>query len=117
MKFISQQEYDCHGLGHCQLSGRPARGWLATAGVLLLVGTILFSGCLAAFAVSGRKQSSLGSHRWGALCCSPTGSASSVLDSGSNEKCFAILSKASTLLTRIFAIVDAIGYNRSVWCD
>ena len=31
-----------------------AGGLLATAGVLFLVGTILFSGCLAAFAMSGR---------------------------------------------------------------
>jgi len=31
-----------------------AGGLLATAGVLFLVGTILFSGCLAAVAISGR---------------------------------------------------------------
>ena len=31
-----------------------AGGLLATAGVLFLVGTILFSGCLAALAISGR---------------------------------------------------------------
>ena len=54
----------------------------------------LFSGCLATLAVSGRTQSSLGSHRWGAVCYSPAGSASSVLDSGSNEKCIAILVKS-----------------------
>ncbi len=31
-----------------------ARGLLSTAGVLFLIGTVLFSGCLAVFAVSGR---------------------------------------------------------------
>ena len=77
------------------------------------MGTILFSGCLAAFAVSGRKQSSLGSHRWGALCYSPTGPASSVLGIGSNEKCVARLSKASTLLTRM--VDKNVCYCRCDW--
>lgn len=31
-----------------------ARGLLSTAGMLFLIGTVLFSGCLAVFAVSGR---------------------------------------------------------------
>ena len=90
-----------------------AGGLLATAGVLFLVGTILFSGCLAAFAVSGQKQSSLRSHRWGALRYSLAGSASSVLVSGSNEKCVALLSKASTLLTRM--VGKNVCYCRCDW--
>jgi uncharacterized membrane protein YgdD (TMEM256/DUF423 family) len=33
---------------------QAVRGTLAAAGVLFLVGTLLFSGCLAIFAISGR---------------------------------------------------------------
>ena len=33
-----------------------ARGLLTTAGVLFLIGTVLFSGCLAVFAVTGRTM-------------------------------------------------------------